>query len=115
MSENRLSSPRPYPPTATTVKSGSRSAAISFTAVSSVEVRRRHTSSPPSPTRSSRSASRRSRKSRRGLGVSDSLGAALTGADPHHLFDRQDGDLAVTDLAGRGRLLEDRKSTRLNS
>src|SRR5690606_8293855 len=105
-SEKRLSSPRPYPPTATTVKSGSRSEAISRIALSSVEVRRVHTSSPPAPTRSPRRACRHSRNSRRGPGVSDSLGAALTGAYPHHLFDRQDGDLAVADLARGGGSLD---------
>src|SRR5690606_14349352 len=82
-----------------------RSATISWMAESSLDVRMAHTYSPPVPARSPRSASRHSRKSRRGHGASDRLCAALTGADPHDLFDRQDRDLAVADLTGRrGRL-----------
>src|SRR5437588_6598149 len=57
----------------------------------------------PGTPAASRSGSRASNAARSAARASDRVGTHLPGPDPVHLFDRDDPDLAVPDLAGPGR------------
>src|SRR5207302_9908935 len=111
MSEWGASSPRPYPPSATSaVRGGGPAASYSSIRQASTSSARRLADHRPwwprEYARSSASSSSRSR-STGSVVTSDRVRTPLTGPDPVHLLGRQHEDLPVADLAGAGRLQDD--------